>query len=565
MRCAARRVAALALTLGVIATACAGATSPSSPPAAGSGVGSGTTTLTAPLPPFDPEEFRKAEADLRRQGRERAEVSKVGPGAVTLVGLMDRTVSFLLTQLPARMKAASGPAGRLAAPFQDMPPPGAPIFGVYLMTTELFKDMIQVGQDGDCPCSRDAVLPTTIDEVDIDGKKGLITSSIFASGSVNGSKVSVEITMKVTGEVRDTATGAIVYKVSAEAKGHADGDACPDASGIAPAHLAFSGTEDYFTETGTKSGTRVIEGLGGDLRIKADDNAKLASVDITATGGFDLLIRLAANRAAPSFEKAWRSGMCIAVTVSPEGGDVDKDSVTTVTAKVRHKIENQELDKPVEATLDGVKSIDPTGSKQKAPATVKYTAGSKDGDRGRIDFKSVSNRGIGERSVTFSVAGGWVINSTGTSNEGFQGFVSNTLRVTIKDLKVATGKDNALSGSGTMTLTGPISAGPCRGDLNQTIPISASGSLVGTGSDAVLRLRLNTAAPANGGSTLISCPGAGSASIPNEGYSDRYGETLGEFDLPSAGGTTSVNRASAVGGVMNVSASGTFTVVRAKR
>lgn len=107
-------------------------------------------------------------------------------------------------------------------------------------------------------------------------------------------------------------------------------------------------------------------------------------------------------------EKFWRSGKCVEVVVDPQGGNVAPDSKTTVTTKVRQKFEASELDKPVEANLSGVKLIEPAGQKVPAPATFTYTAGAKEGDSGEVTFKSVSNRGIGETPVTFTVGGGWV-------------------------------------------------------------------------------------------------------------------------------------------------------------
>ena len=99
--------------------------------------------------------------------------------------------------------------------------------------------------------------------------------------------------------------------------------------------------------------------------------------------------------------------------MAPAGGDVDASSTTQVTVKVKHRIEGNELNKPVEATLAGVKTIDPQGVKRPAPATFTFTAGPKAGDKGDIEFKSVSNRGIGKKSVTFTVkATGWTTTAT---------------------------------------------------------------------------------------------------------------------------------------------------------
>jgi hypothetical protein len=67
-----------------------------------------------------------------------------------------------------------------------------------------------------------------------------------------------------------------------------------------------------------------------------------------------------------------------------------------------HRIEGNELDKPVVATLSGVAKLEPAGEKQPAPATVTYDAGPKNGDRGDIAFESVSNRGIAQKTVTRS-------------------------------------------------------------------------------------------------------------------------------------------------------------------
>jgi hypothetical protein len=587
-------LAALIVVCAIVVGACSGSTNQGAP-AAGS---SGSSSLSVPLPPWDPEAFRQAEANLRRDGRAQTGLAQLGPGALELAALMDRTASFLLVQLPAKMQAAaplggslalgrsssSGSVGRLAAPLRDLPPPGAPIFGTYIITTLVFDDLIGRGRDTSpeaqaavgekCPCTKTATLDPTTDEVTVGGNKGTITTTTTVSATVNGSKVSLDIKLKVEGEVRDAVTGAVLYKIANEATGHADGDACPDASGVAHATMAFGGHEDYFDASGAKSGSGVSEGFSGELRIKADDNAKLAGVDITTTGqGGDLMIRLAADSAAPALEKDWRSGMCIAVLVDPEGGEVDKDSVTTVTAKVKHKIDGNELDKPVEATLNGgVKSIDPAGSKQKAPATFRYTAGSTDGDKGGVSFDSVSNRGIGHAFVTFTVAGGWTISSVGTSTElsdTVGNSTRNSLQVSLKDVKVSAGTDNALSGSGTIAFSGPFSSGlsgvlKCTSQVDRTFPVTVTGSLAGTGPDAVLKLTLHAPSPPGEMLTLTCTDDDGAIStiaLPYTGEGDRYGFALGELDLPAAGGTKSIDRSVTVDPV-TVRATATVTVVR---
>jgi hypothetical protein len=574
------RALAAILTLGLVTAGCSASPDTTAPsgPASGS-----ASSLTVPLAAADPEAFRAAEAGLRREGREQAGLSKLGPGAMELATFMDRTVSFLLVQLPDKIRARAGSVGRLAAPLVGLPDPGAPVFGTYLMTTVLFDSLIAdrpttlagtPDPNEKCPCTKSATFDPTKDEVTVGGHKGTISTTISMSATVSGSKVSLDIKMKVDGEVRDAATGALLYKISTEATGHAEGDACPDASGVAHASMTFGGGEDYFNASGTKTGTKVSEGFGGQIRMRVDDNAKLSGVDLSTTGrGADFMIRLAAQTAAPAFEKAWRSGMCIAVLVAPLGGDVEPDSVTNVTAKVKHKIEGSELDKPVEAKMaSGVKSIDPAGSKVKAPATFKYTAGSQSGDQGGVSFESVSNRGIGHAGVTYTVGGGWTISSTGSATETYVSGITNTLRVLIKDLKVTAAKGGALTGSGTLTLsgdsTGVLGPARCTGKIDElTVLFNARGTLVGTGPGAVLRLTLETPNSPNS-LVALTCavPGGGTVPFPAspQAHVGFYRQAVGEFDLPADGGTKTTTGTVAFTG-LSVAASATFTVVKAKK
>ena len=120
--------------------------------------------------------------------------------------------------------------------------------------------------------------------------------------------------------------------------------------------------------------------------------------------------------------------------VDPNGGDVGAGSTTKVTAKVRHRFENTELDKPVEATMTGVKSIEPAGSKVPSPASFTYTAGSKPEDAGVVTFRSVSNRGIGETTATFTVGGKELeVSIDGTSTTSALGV---SYRTTVKVAKL---------------------------------------------------------------------------------------------------------------------------------
>jgi hypothetical protein len=578
----------LLLAAVLLVTACSASTSnapsvsaaadPSAAASAGGGpAGSGAASQTpAPSSSDTVAAMRDAEANLRRAARETAGLAKLGPGALELAGFMDLTGSFLLTQSQAKIHSR-GPSsgGHLAAPLRDFPPPGAASFGTYAMTVVVFEFLVSDLNDKGLPASKTEDLAPTVDTVTIGGNKGKITTQITASAGVTASKVSLLLRMKITGEVRDAATGALLYKIDSETTGTATGDACPDASGIARAKMTFRGHEDYFNAGGATSSS--TEDYGGDIQIKADDNAKLAGVSVSASGGVmaEPLIRLAAKHAAPAFEKAWRSGICVAIEVDPESGDVDADSVTTVKAKLKHKIEGNELDKPIAIKLGaGVKKIEPDKETQKAPATIKYTAGPNEGDKGDVDFDSVSNRGIAHLRVTFTVgARTWVINSTGTFlgtvNTGV-GSGQKSLTVTITGLKVSGGMFDTLSGTGTMAIHGAQNSGgsgpSCNMPIDKTYSISASGTLVGKGAGAILRLTLAT--ENDGDHELpMRCSFAGKTydvSDAAAGTLGEYGEMIGEFDLPADGGTKTVS-STETSPFTNRTVTGTFKAARAKR
>jgi len=50
--------------------------------------------------------------------------------------------------------------------------------------------------------------------------------------------------------------------------------------------------------------------------------------------------------------------------------------------------------------------------------------------------------------------------------------------------------------------------------------------------------------------------------IPAEGYAERFGEPLWEFDLPAAGGTVKVSKKTSLG-PLTITVSGTFTITQA--
>ena len=490
---------ALSIFLALLVAACTQAQATPTSPAATAVPGvSGAPGAGSSPSPGQPANMDQAEASLRKENRDRAGLQNLGSSASELAGLMDadgyRALQAASTKMGATIAVTAGaPTARLV----DLTTPGSVIFAPWEFTTTFYERLMTNGVgntritndrdtlpscipgNGTCTGKEPPRLPPgedsgtvtqtgdpATDKVTIGGQPGTVTSTVSSTVAFNGSKVSIDLQITVHGEVHD-ANGATVLRIDSVGKGHIDGDACPDASGIAAAHISFTASESYSGSGVAGSSYGLEQDFSADVRIRADDNANLAGIEIVAkahetskggvppagggssnlaaheynagftrtlgydaTAGFGtatttnesadstqatslylgmaLFTEFPAKFAAKAAETAWRSGMCIRVSASPNGGDVAKESRTQVRVIVRQRYENAEIDKPVEATLDsGPKSVDPAGQGQPAPATFTYMAGPKDGDVGTVTFKSTSNRGIGKTSVFFKVGGGW--------------------------------------------------------------------------------------------------------------------------------------------------------------
>ncbi len=506
--------------------------------------------------------------------------------------------------------------GQLAAT-DFAPEPGFQAFLVWATLLTSLDQFYQEPQSGSIDAD-----PETIE---VDGNTGTINSRLTLDATVNGSKLSVDLGIKAKGQVVDKTTGAVIYSIDSEVTGHVDIDFCPDAGGQSAAHVSLKSNE-FYTGGNAGAGKGTSGEFSGDVVITVGDDANIKKIDGTSQGqdssqggipaagssGGDvgpssrqssdnialdgsghrrpdvprnillggenstsdqqvanwgstvLFTETMVTAAAQEAEKLWKSGKCVELLVDPKGSDVEPDSVTSVTARLHHKIEGNDLDKPVEATLTGVKTLEPDGEKQPAPATVTYTAGPNEGDIGRIAFKSVSNRGIAERAETFTVRRqGWDVGFTGTDIETLAPVVKNTFTIKVTKFKVSS-KAGVLSGTGKIHLKGTVTSGPCKGSIDQVGTVSVySGSVVGEGPAAILRLVVRATSPP-GQVVHMHCTPSGGADIGATGHLERFGEPLLEFDLPAAGGTVRVSKSADVGGIFRVTVKGTFTVAIAR-
>jgi hypothetical protein len=442
-----------------------------------------------------------------------------------------------------------------------------------------------------------------------------MTAKVTGKVVSTGSRVVGDFVVELTGTVTNAVTGATA-RLTGSASAHVEIDGCPDVNGSSKGRMSLSSREEVASGAAHAGWTRQ---LSGQFDISVDDEASISGLTMDAEasesvqpsgedddGSHDLGVRshteftagqgfagFAPNDGATSgevtserdathadlvslfrsaaqaltvaavgmgqeAERFWRGGKCLRLTVDPDGGDVDADSVTDAVATVTHTFQGNELDKPVEAALVGVASIDPAGDRQPAPATVQYTAGADDGDVGEVTFKTVSNRGIAERTVTFTVRpAAWDVTFVGTDTEVL-GPVSNKFSARITDLRISA-KESVLSGTGKLRLKGTVTSGPCSGPLDQVATSTVTGTLIGTGPEAVLRIVIRAASPA-GGVVKMRCKPSGGADIAAEGHAERFGEPLMELDLPAAGGTVAVDRKASVGGILVVTVKGSFEV-----
>ncbi len=253
-------------------------------------------------------------------------------------------------------------------------------------------------------------------------------------------------------------------------------------------------------------------------------------------------------------ERFWRDGKCIEVKTEPGGGEVDPASTTSVTAKVRQIFEGAELDKPVEATLTGVATIDPSGSKVPSPATFTYTAGSKASEVGEVTFKSISNRGIGETSVKFAVIDQTIeVSLTGKMTTSGLG-VSYVTTVSAPKIALSSQGDGGYIGEGPATATITMGIADCSKPYTQKGTMKLHATRPAAGDPAVPRDWTITWDPLTQYTTTGSCLGVPLDSFTGTGAAGPTGGfmfVLGDVVIPADGGTKKVHLSKGLGASTN--------------
>jgi hypothetical protein len=596
---------------GQATTSARGSPVPGAASAEPSATSAGPEPSVPPIDLVDPAgSIQTAEAAMHLEDRTRADLAGLGPGAIEFAAAMDASAARALTKVRADAATASL-AGQLAGIGPLAPEPG---FNTWMVFATLISTLDDFQRE---PRSGTVDLPP--ETVEVEGNTGTITTTITVNAIASGSKLSVDLTMKMKGQVIDRASGAVLYSIDSIVSGHIDLDFCPDEGGHTTANVKLTSSEVYGSGGGSKG---VSKDFSGSVGITVGDDANIQKVEGTAQGSEDakgvgpagsgetattrtasdniandgsgqrlsgvpraiafggegttadqqagfigtmsVFVETMVMAAAKEAEKLWKSGKCLELIIDPKSGDVEADEVKDVTATLKHRIEGDELDKPVTATLVGVKSLEPAGQKQPAPATVTFTAGPREGDVGRIAFKSVSNRGIVETEVTYTVhASGWKVTFKGSDEEALPPVVKNEFSVELTDLTVKA-KDKVLTGTGKLHLKGTVTSGPCSGKVNQVATSEVTGTLEGDGPTAVLRIIIHSTSPA-GDVVHMRCTPSGGADIRASGHAERFGEAIATLELPAVGGTVNFSNTASIGGVMQITVKGTFTVTKTRK
>ena len=112
------------------------------------------------------------------------------------------------------------------------------------------------------------------EDVTVGSAKGTVTSDSKVSVTPSGSRLIVDVEVKTSGEVTG-ADGRLAYRINSVGHAHIEVQACPDAQGVAPAKMEFSGNEDFFgSADGGRAGASWQADRTADARIYADGEAE---------------------------------------------------------------------------------------------------------------------------------------------------------------------------------------------------------------------------------------------------------------------------------------------------
>lgn len=272
---------------------------------------------------------------------------------------------------------------------------------------------------------------------------------------------------------------------------------CPDSSGV----FTIAAKVDIHTSKG-KAGQNITIDLN--ISGQVDDDAKLASkqtetrtqwadfggatagqfIDHTRTigsdGSSDINISRTGGTVTDSFvsmsvllsalyalfvgdnlvgaaEKAWQSGRCVRLDVTPSAGPtgLEPGQIVSVLAAPRSKIGGAAAGGTVTALLSaGQNSIDPSSTPMAADAEFTYTASDEEGKGGTVTFEARSKRGIGKAKIDFTTSAARTVSMQGALNYSFGGSTGTA----VFSLAMVPDPGGVYSGTAEFQITGSLAS-----------------------------------------------------------------------------------------------------------
>jgi hypothetical protein len=291
-------------------------------------------------------------------------------------------------------------------------------------------------------------------------KEHLVLTETVTVGAGQG-RIVFDVALTSTADMTDAATGNAVAHRTSNDTGHFEVNSCPDAQGNADGKYSLVDKEEVTNVGGASNAASASTDatfsllVGDDAHLvetKVDANVDSRAhgtkpgttggarepFDWSATGTFDLTIPSAGStnydaknivtsdgtnakvghlsslvvvadhylaEAARQAEKFWRSGDCIELKTSDESRAVQPNEQVSLIVDSTHKWDRQPVTAPIKASFSGKTSLNPTDTEQPPPASFTFTAGTTQGDKGTIDLTQTGKRGIGKKTVKFTVAG----------------------------------------------------------------------------------------------------------------------------------------------------------------
>lgn len=313
----------------------------------------------------------------------------------------------------------------------------------------------------------------------------------------------VEIT--TTADATNVADGSKIGRLAGRGLGHFDINSCPDAAGHVTGRLSLARQEEMTPEGSTGGG--YAKQFDGQFTIVVGDDASLAHIDVqmnmlgsqhgggatgdagsnyfatvgmkatidrgggvsidrsTITGNgeaTDEQVQATMNgymsaypiivELAKQAEQFWRSGKCVELTSSEDSQDVPPEEDIEFDVDAKGKYDKAKIDAPIMVTFDGKDKLEPT-TPQNPTAHYTFTAGEKEKDVGTVNLKQTSRRGIGYKTIVFTVKNkNLLLDVSGTLNDASLGasLTFSAAQVTLKN------QDGEYKGTANFRVTGSV-------------------------------------------------------------------------------------------------------------